>query len=137
MPGHLQCGVRYNPLMIKLRALGPAPIVAVLVLCVTALVAQLAPAQDASSNFDLEGNITQQSKGKLTVDTGQGILFHVVYDAKTNIVRADSSAASEQQLKVGVKVHVVGDLQDSGEIKAQRIEIEGGASKPASPPPQP
>jgi hypothetical protein len=107
-------------------------------LCLTALLAGLTLAQQGSSNFDLEGSISKQSKGKLTVDTGQSILFHVAYDDKTSIVRADSSAGSEEDLKVGVKVHVIGDLQDSGEIKAQRIEIEAAPAKSAPPPaPQP
>lgn len=90
-------------------------------------------AQNTASNFDLEGKVTQQAKGKLTVDTGQGILFHVAYDDKTSIVRADSSAGSEQDLKVGVQIHAVGELQDSGEIKAQRIEIEAAGKGPAPP----
>lgn len=107
-------------------------------LCLTALLAGLTLAQQGSSNFDLEGSISKQSKGKLTVDTGQSILFHVAYDDKTSIVRADSSAGLEEDLKVGVKVHVIGDLQDSGEIKAQRIEIEAAPAKSAPPPaPQP
>lgn len=104
----------------------------VVVTCAIALVSTVAAAQQGSSNFDLAGSISQQSKGKLTVDSGQGILFRVTYDSDTSIVRADSSAGSEQDLKVGVKVHVLGDLQDSGEIKAQHIEIESAPAKAGS-----
>jgi hypothetical protein len=101
-------------------------------LCLASLLPQTIRAQDQSSNFDLEGKITQQSKGKLTFDTGQGILFHVTFDDKTSIVRADSSPGSEQDLKVGVKIHAIGDLQDSGEIKAQKIEIEAAGKSAAT-----
>ncbi len=112
-------------------------LVAISILCFAGPRAQSARAQDQSSNFDLEGKITQQAKGKLTVDTGQGILFHVTFDDKTSIVRTDSSPGSEQDLKVGVKIHAIGELEDSGEIKAQKIEIEaaGKSAAPASPQP--
>ena len=127
--------VRYNRWMPKLHTRRSGLLLAMMLLCAVGMT-RPAAAQDASSNFDLEGKITQQSKGKLTVDTGQGILFHVTYDDKTNIVRADSSAGSEQDLKVGVKIHAIGELQDSGEIKAQRIEIEPASDKGAAPPQQ-
>lgn len=122
--------MRYNRIMI--RAPGARWSICFAALLFLAAIPPSAPAQDASSNFDLEGKITQQSKGRLTVDTGQGILFHVTYDEKTSIVRADSSAGSEQDLKVGVKVHAVGDLLDSGDIKAARIEIKDAGSAPSS-----
>lgn len=82
-----------------------------------------------NSPFDLSGTIHDASKGKFTVDSGQGIFFHVVYDDKTAIVRADGTAGSAEELKVGATVHVVGDLSESGEVKAARIEIAGGAKK--------
>lgn len=102
------------------------------VLCLGALLGGRAPAQQGGSNFDLEGKISERSKNRLTVDTGQGILFHVTFDDKTSIVRADSSAGSEADLKVGVKVHAIGELQDSGDIKAQKIEIEAPEKGPKS-----
>lgn len=77
------------------------------------------------SNFEVEGTVTKQSAGKLTLDSGQGMLFRVVYDDKTAIAKQDGSAGSEKDLTLGIKIHVTGDLQTSGEIKAQRIEIEG------------
>jgi hypothetical protein len=93
------------------------------------------PASAASlpqeSNFDLEGPISKQAPGKLTVDQGQGIFFRVVYDDKTAIVKDDGSSGSEKDLKIGLRVHVVGDLQASGEIKAARIEIEPKEGSPA------
>lgn len=92
------------------------------------------PAQQGGSNFDLEGKISQRSKNRLTVDTGQGILFHVTFDDKTSIVRADSSAGSEQDLKVGVKIHAIGELQDSGDIQAQKIEIEAAENSAGAKP---
>jgi hypothetical protein len=93
------------------------------------------PASAASwpqeSNFDLEGPISKQAPGKLTIDQGQGIFFRVVYDDKTAIVKDDGSSGSEKDLKIGLRVHVVGDLQASGEIKAARIEIEPKEGSPA------
>ena len=119
--------------MSKQHRRSEAILVVISFFCLAGLLPQTIRAQDQSSNFDLEGKITQQSKGKLTVDTGHGILFHVTFDDKTSIVRADSSEGSEQDLKVGVKIHAIGDLLDSGEIKAQRIEIEApGKGTPAA-----
>jgi hypothetical protein len=88
------------------------------------------PVQD--SNFDLEGVIRKQSAGHLTVDQGQGILFRVVYDDKTAIAKDDGSSGSEKDLKIGASVHVIGDLQASGEIKAQRIEIKSKEAAPST-----
>ena len=81
------------------------------------------------SNFDLSGTIHDASKGKFTVDSGQGIFFHVVYDDKTTIVRADGTTGSEEDLKVGAKVHVVGDLSETGQVIAGRIEMIGDTKK--------
>lgn len=85
------------------------------------------------SNFDLSGTIAKQSPGRLMVDTGQGIFFRVSWTEATSIVRADGNSGSGQDLKVGVKVHVLGELEESGEVKARRIEIQGEESK-GSPP---
>src|SRR5215472_19179012 len=91
----------------------------------------LTPALAAPQNspFDLNGTIHDASKGKFTVDSGQGIFFHVVYDDKTTIVRADGTAGSDEDLMVGATVHVAGDLGETGEVKAARIEIAGAAKK--------
>jgi Domain of unknown function (DUF5666) len=91
---------------------------------------RLAAAQ--ADTFDLAGAISQKSRGKLTVNSGEGILFHVVYDEKTTIVAADGKPGTEDELKVGVRVHVLGDFDDAGEVKARRIEIQPAQSPPAS-----
>jgi hypothetical protein len=74
-------------------------------------------------NFTLQGKITQNAGGKITVSTEGNIVFRVTYNEKTEITRADGSAGSSQDLQVGVTIHVDGDLQESGEIIAHRIEI--------------
>ncbi|PYV34104.1 MAG: hypothetical protein DMG22_07285 [Acidobacteria bacterium] len=76
------------------------------------------------SNFTLEGKITEKSAGKLTLSTTDNIIFHVRYDDKTEIKRADGSAGSGADLKVGQTVSVVGELAETGEIIAKKIEIE-------------
>lgn len=102
-------------------------------ICCCCLLPALAAAASLpqESNFDLEGPISKQVPGKLTIDQGQGIFFRVVYDDKTAIVKDDGSSGSEKDLKIGLRVHVVGDLQASGEIKAARIEIEPKEGSPA------
>jgi hypothetical protein len=89
----------------------------------------LAPCVEArppqSSSFDLEGTISRRSPGKLTISSGENIIFHVTYDDKTTILEADGKPGSERDLKVGIKVHILGELEESGEVKAQKIEIEG------------
>jgi hypothetical protein len=82
-----------------------------------------ASAQDAST-FTLNGKITEAEAGKLTVNTEENILFHVRYDDKTEIKRADGSEGSAKDLKVGAQVHVVGDLEESGEISASKIVLQ-------------
>jgi Domain of unknown function (DUF5666) len=88
----------------------------------------LPPAQDASQ-FSLDGKITEAAPGKLTINTQDNILFHVRYDDKTEIKRAGGSDGSAKDLTVGARVHVVGDLQESGEIAATRIALQDNASK--------
>ena len=108
-------------------------------ICCCCLLPALAAAASLTqeSNFDLEGPISKQAPGKLTIDQGQGIFFRVVYDDKTAIAKDDGSPASEKDLKVGLRVHVIGDLQASGEVKAARIEIETKQESPAKEAPQP
>jgi hypothetical protein len=86
-------------------------------------------AQD-EMNFNLEGKITEKSAGKLTVSSGENIIFHVVYNDKTEIHKKDGSAGTGDDLRIGIKIAVAGDLADSGEITAKKITIEGdGAEK--------
>ncbi len=76
------------------------------------------------TNFTLEGKVTQHSAGKLTVSTGENILFHVRYGEKTVIKRPDGSSGSAQDVRVGLRIKVEGELTQSGEIVAQKIEIQ-------------
>lgn len=82
------------------------------------------------TNFTLEGKISKLSPGKLTISGEGNIIFHVAYSDKTEIKRKDGSAGSAQDLRVGMTVRVGGDLTESGEVVAQKIEIQSeGASK--------
>jgi hypothetical protein len=82
-------------------------------------------AQD-DMNFTLEGKITDKSAGKLTVSSGENMIFHVLYNDKTEIKRKDGSPGTGQDLRTGLTISVAGDLAESGEITAKKIAIEGG-----------
>lgn len=84
-------------------------------------------------NFTLEGRISKLESNKFTVSTEENIVFHVTYDEKTEIKRPDGSAGSAKDLKVGIRVNVDGDLAESGEIAAHRIEIEPDAGPKKTP----
>jgi hypothetical protein len=86
------------------------------------------PGQDAS-RFTLDGKIAEAEAGKFTINTQDNILFHVRYDDKTEIKRADGSEGSAKDLRAGAQVHVVGDLQENGEIAASRIVLKENDSK--------
>jgi hypothetical protein len=82
-------------------------------------------------NFTLEGKITEKTAGKLTVSSGENMIFHVLYTDKTEIRKKDGSLGSAQDLHTGLRISVGGDLAESGEITAKKIEIEGeGSEKP-------
>jgi len=81
------------------------------------------------TNFTLEGKITEKSAGKLTVSSGENMIFHVTYTDKTQIKKKDGSPGTAQDLHTGLRVSVAGDLTESGEIKAATIEIEGEGSE--------
>jgi RNase P/RNase MRP subunit p29 len=81
-------------------------------------------AQSETSNFTLEGKITAQHERTLTINTEQNIVFHVRYDEQTKMERKDGAAATSQDLKVGEKVQVEGELSETGEIYAHQITIE-------------
>ncbi len=83
-----------------------------------------APPPPVQINFTVEGKITKLSPGKLTLSTEGNIIFHVRYDDKTDIQRADGSKGSDKDFRVGVKVKVDGDLTESGEVVAARIAIQ-------------
>jgi hypothetical protein len=88
------------------------------------LLSHSATSQDASP-FSLQGKITKVEAGKFTVNTEENILFHIRYDDKTEITRADGSAGSEKDLRPGVWVQVKGNLEESGEIAAATIKVQG------------
>lgn len=88
----------------------------------TASPAPALPAQD--SDFTMEGKITDKSAGKLTINSGDNIIFHVVYSDSTEIKKKDGSPGTAQDLRIGVKISVAGNLAESGEITAKTIEIE-------------
>lgn len=75
-------------------------------------------------NFALEGKITQQAPGKLTISTEENIIFHVRYDDKTEITLKDGSPGSAKDLRVGVRVRVEGELTEAGEVLARKIGLQ-------------
>lgn len=87
--------------------------------------ARVAPAvQQGGGNFGLEGKITRESPGKLTVNSQDNIIFHVTYDEQTKITRKDGSAGSAADLAVGSQIRVDGSLNAEGVLKARSIHIE-------------
>ena len=74
-------------------------------------------------NFTVEGKINTLDQNKLTLRAEENIIFHVRYDDKTEIKSDDGSPASSKDLRVGLKIRVEGDLTESGEIVAQKIEL--------------
>ncbi len=87
------------------------------------------PASQDTSRFTLQGKINKVETGKFTVNTEENILFHVRYDDKTQITRADGSAGSSKDLRTGVVVEVEGDLEESGEIAAATIKLRDKESQ--------
>jgi len=79
-------------------------------------------------NFTLEGKITEKTGTKLTVSSSDNIIFHVVYNDKTEIKKKDGSAGTGDDLHTGVSISVAGDLAESGEITAKKIAIESDGS---------
>jgi Domain of unknown function (DUF5666) len=91
-------------------------------------------AQNDASGFTVEGKISKVEKGKFTVSTEENIIFHVVYDDKTEIKFPDGSAATSKEFRLGARVKAEGEFNDSGEIAAKKIEIQPTAgSKPPAP----
>ncbi len=81
-------------------------------------------------NFALEGKITRHSPGKLTVNAQENIVFQVRYDDKTEIKKKDGSAATAKDLRVGARVNVEGELTESGEVLALKIQIKEKSGEP-------
>jgi hypothetical protein len=80
-------------------------------------------------NFTVEGKINTLDHNKLTLNTEENIIFHVRYDDKTEFKSDDGSPASSKDLRVGLRIKVEGDLTESGEIVAQRIELQKAPPK--------
>jgi hypothetical protein len=74
-------------------------------------------------NFTVEGKINTLGQNKLTLNTEENIIFHVRYDDKTEFKNDDGSPASSKDLRVGLRIRVEGDLTESGEIVALKIEL--------------
>ena len=84
---------------------------------------------DQAMNFTVEGKINTLGQNKLTLNSGENILFHVRYDEKTEFKSDDGSPAASKDLRVGLKIRVEGDLTESGEIVAKKIELQKAPSK--------
>ncbi len=84
--------------------------------------------QEQPMSFTVEGKINRLELKKITLSTEENMVFHVLYDDKTEIRRKDGSAGTPKDLRVGIVIHVEGDLSESGEILAHRITIQ---SEPA------
>ena len=87
------------------------------------------PSARAEDNFTLEGKITEKAAGKLTVSSGENMIFHVLYNDKTEIKKRDGSPGAAEDLHPGLTISVAGDLAESGEITARKIEIEAPNSE--------
>ncbi len=79
--------------------------------------------EDQNMNFTLEGKITKVAGNKLTVNTEGNILFTVICNDKTEVKRADGSPGAARDLQIGIRIHVDGDLMESGDIIAHKIAI--------------
>ena len=73
--------------------------------------------------FTVEGKVNTLGQNKITLNTEENMIFHVRYDDKTEFKSDDGSPASSKDLRVGLRIRVEGDLTESGEIVAQRIEL--------------
>lgn len=92
------------------------------------------PSAQETMNFSVEGKITRHAGATLTVNTEGNMIFRVVYNEKTEIAGKDKSAGSAKDLKVGVRIHVDGELTEEGEIIAKKIAIltDAGSGKNSS-----
>ena len=118
--------------MIKLRFSRLAGLVCTLTLCLVGFSlpgwgAPPPPAQD--SDFTMEGKITDKGAGKLTINSGDNIIFHVLYNDKTEIKKKDGSVGTAEDLHIGLTISVAGNLAENGEITAKTISIEAQASE--------
>ena len=78
---------------------------------------------DQAMNFTMEGKVNTLGQNKLTLRAEENVIFHVRYDDKTEFKSDDGSPATSKDLRVGLRIRVEGDLTESGEIVAQRIQL--------------
>ena len=57
------------------------------------------------------------------------MIFHVLYNDKTEIRKKDGSLGTAEDLHTGLTISVAGDLAESGEITAKKIAIEARSSE--------
>ena len=114
--------------MLQSRALIFVAGIVLLTSCVWCFTSQTRVAEaiqgDQPMNFTVEGKVNTLGQNKLTLNSGDSILFHVRWDDKTEFKSDDGSAASSKDLHVGLRIQVEGDLSESGEIAAKKIELE-------------
>ncbi len=89
----------------------------------------LALAKSAPEGFSPLYKITENTGTKLTLSSGENIVFHILYNDKTEIKKKDGSPGTSADLQIGVFIYVVGDLAESGEITARKIEIQAADSE--------
>ncbi len=82
-----------------------------------------------TDTFTLDGKIIKLAPGKMTVSSGENIIFHVVYNDETEFKKPDGSEGSAKDLRVGLQIHVEGDLKETGEIVAARIALQDDADE--------
>jgi len=87
------------------------------------------PAAQESMNFSVEGKITKHTENKLTLNSEGNMIFHVVYSEKSKVTRKDGSEGTPKDLLVGTRIHVDGELTESGEIIAQKISLQAESKK--------
>jgi hypothetical protein len=78
---------------------------------------------DQAMNFTVEGTVNTISQNKLTLRAEENVIFHVSYNDKTQFKSDDGSLTGAKDLRVGLAIRVEGDLMESGEIVAKRIEL--------------
>ena len=78
---------------------------------------------DQAMNFTVEGTVNTLGQNKLTLRAEENVIFHVSYNDKTQFKSDDGSLSGGKDLRVGLAIRVEGDLEESGEIVAKKIEL--------------
>jgi hypothetical protein len=85
--------------------------------------AAVVPLTDQAMNFTVEGTVNTLGQNKLTLRAEANVIFHVSYNDKTEFESEDGSLTGGRDLRIGLAIRVEGDLTESGEIVAKRIEL--------------